>query len=87
MSVLFKILVLFINKEEMMTSDDLDKSCHCEPPLSQTGWIQEKGNKMANSVNIVILIEINIHSRNSKIFNFVSLYFSCLVIYVKGALI
>lgn len=56
-----------------MTSDDLDKSCHCEPPLSTNSMNQEKCNKIPNSVNMVVLIEINICSRNSKIFNFVSL--------------
>lgn len=39
----------------------------------QTGWIQEKCYKIPNSVNTVILIEINIYSRSSKIFNFASL--------------
>lgn len=56
-----------------MTSDDLDKSCHCEPPLYTNSMNQEKCNKIPNSVNMVILIEINICSRNSKVFNFVSL--------------
>lgn len=57
-----------------MISDDLDKSCPCESPLS-TNRLSSRVNVVKyQSVNIVILIEINIYSRNSKIFNFVLLY-------------
>ena len=58
-----------------MTSDDLDKSCHCEPPLSTNSLNQEKCNKIPNTVNMVILTEINIYSRNSKIFSLTNLFF------------